>query len=102
MKSGLRLDSVVLLTVLCVNLARGQHYRITDPAPANGFGSLAAAVNNAGEVAGGLTTSGYGDGDAFTWLNGVYTDIGRVAGRQATAYGINSNGMVVGLSTYPG
>jgi probable HAF family extracellular repeat protein len=66
------------------------------------FGT-ATALNDAGEVVGGATTTGDSAFHAFFWKGGVMTDLGTVAGYDCTqAFGINSRSQVVGQAVANG
>ncbi|MDQ2946264.1 MAG: HAF repeat-containing protein, partial [Acidobacteriota bacterium] len=55
-----------------------------------GAGTSAMSINASGQVAG-------GNGDAFVYDNGKFTDLGTLpGGNWSAAYGINDNGMVAG------
>jgi probable HAF family extracellular repeat protein len=61
-----------------------------------GAGSYATAINSSGEVAG-------GNGQAFLYRNGVTEELGVLAGGNwSSAYGINSEGSVVGNGNVAG
>ena len=69
-------------------------------------GSVARAINNAGQIAG---ASFIGDLDvsvapthAFLYEDGVMRDLGAFAGNDSAAYGINDHGDVVGVSAVGG
>ncbi len=66
----------------------------------SGAGSYAMAINDAGQVAGMLTTTdgpNGGQGHAFVTTNGVAQDLGTVPGGSwSSAYGINGSGEAVG------
>ena len=57
------------------------------------------AINQRGDVAGGLIDQN-GAGPAFVYQNGVLINIGALADNDATAYGINDLGAVVGSSIH--
>jgi probable HAF family extracellular repeat protein len=63
-------------------------------------GTLGYAINNSGTVVGGsYLPSGYEN--AFSYNNGVMTDLGTLGGASSTAYGINDAGTIVGGSSVP-
>src|SRR5262249_54433032 len=67
-----------------------------------GYISLAAGINDNGEVVG--TYSLTGDNHAYIWTSaGGVVDLGTLGGESSFAFSINSEGDVVGLadSTYP-
>ena len=75
--------------------AQAAAYRVIDIGPA-GTNSSAAAINNAGQVAGTFALGGRsGPLRSFFWQNGVFTDIGKPEGTlQSEATGISENGIV--------
>lgn len=57
---------------------------------------IAAAINNAGTVVGDYGQSG--QNHAFSYQNGVFHDLGTLGGATSSAFGINTNGQIVGYS----
>jgi probable HAF family extracellular repeat protein len=58
-------------------------------------GSVPHAINNSGQIVG-------GHGHAFLYSNGIMNDLGTLGGGLSTAYGINSNGLIVGQANGAG
>src|SRR5580658_6878464 len=56
--------------------------------------NYAEAINDNGEIVG----RGGGGEDAYTYSNGVYTDLGAMLGGRSAAFGVNNAGQVVGYS----
>jgi len=71
-----------------------------DPAVLKGNTSIAYAVNEFGQVAGGadFISGGQNYHTATTWDNGVITDLGTLGGKASFARGINDHGTAVGVS----
>jgi probable HAF family extracellular repeat protein len=76
----------VLLASLCARAAGAAQFNINDYTETE-LPGVPIAINASGEVLGTLASNG----DMFTWLNGVTTDLGR-----GTPYGISDSGIVVG------
>jgi len=75
----------------------------TDLGTLGGETSLAAAINNAGQVVGESTISSYGEGHAFLYSDGVMQDLGTLGGTPpypgssaSSARDINDLGEIVG------
>ena len=60
--------------------------------------SIAAGVNDRGEVAGGSAVSFGGPDHAFLWRDGVMQDLGTLGGTVSTGFGINARGQVTGIA----
>jgi probable HAF family extracellular repeat protein len=73
--------------------------KLSDLGTPGGNYSVANGINDAGEVIGGGTTAGDLALHAFFWKLGALIDLGTVGGSDCSnAFGINSNGQVVGQS----
>ncbi|WP_187363413.1 PEPxxWA-CTERM sorting domain-containing protein [Massilia frigida] len=59
--------------------------------------SDAAAINDAGHIAGSSSLEGGGE-HAFLYVNGVMSDLGALSGMGSAARGMNNRGQVVGQS----
>jgi probable HAF family extracellular repeat protein len=59
-------------------------------------GSNAYGVNKFGQVVGDSYVSGLYTTHAFSWINGVMTDLGTFGGTSSSARGINDQGQIVG------
>src|SRR5215212_4925667 len=68
----------------------GEIIDLTPDVPAN-QAAAAAAINEAGQVAGTLYS-----GTAFLWQNGTRTSLGHLGGGSSAATDINDNGIIVG------
>ena len=74
---------------------------MTDLNTVAGTKGSAAAINSAGQIAGGSTITAGSTGHAVLWVNGVMTDL--TPGQGSSAAGINDLGEVVGtLSDWTG
>jgi probable HAF family extracellular repeat protein len=62
--------------------------------------SMAAAINNSGQIAGSTSIFNkfLGGYDAYLYSNGVMVDLGTLGGTQSFGYGINSSGQVTGAA----
>ena len=67
---------------------------MTDLGSLGGTATVAYAINNRGQVAGGSNRAGDSSVGAFVWQDGVMIDLG---GGTSVALGINEHGQVVGL-----
>ena len=95
-KHGLALLVAILVWVSPL-YAGSYSFKIIDFPYASG-GTVAYGINNAGQIVGEYSWSGY-DVDGFIWENGVYTHID-VPGSQGTSCtGINNVGQIVGSFT---
>jgi probable HAF family extracellular repeat protein len=98
--SFLTLGVSVLLTLLVPRLAAAQGYTITDLGTLGGKGSLAYAINAAGEVVGEALTPD-GQHQAFRWRNGQMLGLGTAGHDSSIAIDINDAGTVTGwVSTH--
>ena len=70
-------------------------YTVVDLGTLGGVGSTAAAVNEAGDVAGTSNTS-WGEPHGFFWADGVMTGIHSMGGWGAEAFDLSDDGWVVG------
>jgi probable HAF family extracellular repeat protein len=61
-----------------------------------GSSSIPYAINNAGVVAGSSNIPGDAVQHAFSYSNGVMTDLGTLGGANSYGYGINDQGTIVG------
>ena len=77
-------------------MARGQTYGVTRIPTLGGSINTALALNNAGAVAGNSNLTGDTQTHAFTFSNGVATDLGTLGGSDSFANAINASGVVVG------
>jgi len=66
-----------------------------------GTGSVAYAVNDAGQVVG-YSQTATGDTHAFLYSGGIMMDLGTFGGRTSYAFGINKLGQVTGVADFPG
>jgi probable HAF family extracellular repeat protein len=80
-------------------------YTVTDLGTLGGTGSVATAINDAGQVVGKAYTAGApitgGTYHAFLYSGGVMQDLGTLGGPDSYACGINNAGQVVGSSNTP-
>lgn len=81
--------------VIAAPVAAADQYAIVDVGTLGGVGSSAAAVNEAGDVAGSSNTS-WGEPHGFRWRDGVMTGIHSMGGWGAEAFDISEDGWVVG------
>lgn len=72
-----------------------------DLLPLGGLGSWASGVNDADKIVGHVRTNS-NNGIAFLYGGGAMTDLGVLGGAHSEAFGINSNGTIVGYSTIAG
>ena len=84
------------LCVACVALGQPRHV-LVDLGTFGGPASTAAAVNDAGQVVGIAEVPG-GDDRAFVWSDAVMTRLDPPGGVISQAFGINKDGVVVGIS----
>src|SRR6266702_4671168 len=100
MKTELTLTIGGLL--LASSLTRGQTpaYKLIDLGTLGGNFSVAAGINNKGQVVGqsNVTTNDYDHFHAFLYSGGIMHDLGTLGSTYSQAYGINDNGQVVGES----
>jgi probable HAF family extracellular repeat protein len=94
-KVSLGLSAAVALGAL-FSTARGQTYGVTQIPTLGGSINTALAINNAGVVAGNSNLSGDTQTHAFSFSNGIATDLGTLGGNNSYANGINASGVVVG------
>jgi len=74
----------------------------TLPVPADSTGVSALAINDNGEIAGALYPISGGAAHAARYANGVWTDLGTIAGAASNVgMGINLSGRVVGTAIFP-
>lgn len=74
----------------------------TLPVPTNSSSVSAIAINDNGEIAGALYPSSGGAAHAARYVNGVWTDLGTIAGAASNVgLGINLSGQVVGTAIFP-
>jgi probable HAF family extracellular repeat protein len=74
----------------------------TLPVPADSAGVSALAINDNGEIAGALYPISGGASHAARYANGVWTDLGTIAGAASNVgMGINISGRVVGTAIFP-
>lgn len=69
--------------------------------PAGYLNSNALAIAENGDVAGEVVLFNFDEHAALWRANGTFVDLGSLGGREATAFGLNSLGTVVGRSTNP-
>lgn len=73
------------------------HGVMTDLGTPDGFGSDASAINNSGDIVGGMwELVSFGAYHAFLYSGGMLHDLGTLGGLTAAARGINDSGLVVG------
>jgi probable HAF family extracellular repeat protein len=74
----------------------------TLPVPAGASSVSALAINDNGEIAGALYPSSGGASHAARYVNGVWSDLGTIAGAASNVgMGINLSGQVVGTAIFP-
>src|ERR1019366_5492602 len=74
----------------------------TLPVPADASSVSALAINDNGEIAGALYLSAGGAAHAARYVNGVWTDLGTIAGAASNVgMGINLSSQVVGTAIFP-
>jgi probable HAF family extracellular repeat protein len=74
----------------------------TLPVPADSSRVSSLAINDNGEIAGALYPSSGGAAHAARYVNGVWTDLGTIAGAASNVgMGINLSGQVVGTAIFP-
>lgn len=74
----------------------------TLPVPAGASSVSALAINDNGEIAGAFYPSSGGVSHAARFVNGVWTDLGTIAGAISNVgLGINLSGQVVGVAIFP-
>ncbi|MCH8006731.1 MAG: hypothetical protein IH888_10960 [Planctomycetes bacterium] len=89
-----RLAVPVIVAAVVAAAAPGQTYDIVPIQAPSATPTSATDVNNLGQVVGCYTT-GVGDIHAFTWTNGVFTDLGTLSESESAAYAINDAGLIV-------
>ncbi len=67
-----------------------------------GLSSCAQAINDSGLIVGYTDIRGNSAEHAFSYLNGVWTDLGTLGGTNSYAQAVNSGGVIVGYSDMPG
>lgn len=88
--------TAVLTLARCASAA--PEYTIIDLGTLGGTSSVAAGINDLGQVVGYSYTNGDADQHAFIYSNGVMTDLGTLGGDNSQATAINASGEVVGVS----
>jgi probable HAF family extracellular repeat protein len=80
--------------------------RLYDLGSLGGGAAGAAAINDAGEIAGGSLHAGAFEPHAFRYTGtpgagGTMTDLGTLGGAGSTALGINNHGVIAGMAQHP-
>lgn len=87
---------IFLFTLVFQSAANAQRYTFVDLGLLpGGIESHGEAINELGQIAG-FADDENGLYKAYTWNNGVMTDIGTLGGPSARAYGINNSGQITG------
>ncbi|CDH45737.1 exported hypothetical protein [Candidatus Contendobacter odensis Run_B_J11] len=93
---------IVIFSFPVASQVLASSYAITDLGTLGGTKSVAAGINQHGQVIGFSTTAGESATHAFLYSGGRMTDLGSLGGTKIYANGINASGQIVGSSTTAG
>lgn len=71
---------------------------LTELGTLGGSSSVAAGINDNGQIVGSSSTAGDSESHAFAYQNGAMIDLGTLGGLYSAAVGINASGQITGYS----